>query len=111
MPRIIQLTDLHLTSSPGRRSWGADVWKNLHRALDHVREEMESVDLLVLTGDLANQRRPETYARLREAVGEWIDRLRVLPGNHDNREMVRGAFGDRLIQGSATLNFVTPLGA
>jgi Icc protein len=110
MTRIVQLTDLHLTAEVRSRSWGADVWTNLRRALDHVRSELGTVDLLVLTGDLANQRRPETYARLREAVGEWIDRLHVLPGNHDNREMVRAAFGDRLLPGSPTLNFVVPLG-
>ena len=111
MPRIVQLTDLHLTSATDGRSWRADVWTNLRRALEHVRREVGSIDLLVLTGDLANQRRPETYARLREAVGDWIDRLRVLPGNHDNREMVRAAFGDRLIPESATLNFVEELGS
>jgi len=110
MARIVQLTDLHLTSAPDGRSWRADVWTNLRRALEHVRTEVGSIDLLVLTGDLANQRRPETYARLREVVDEWGDRVRVLPGNHDNREMVRAAFGDRLMPGSATLNFVVPLG-
>lgn len=110
MARIVQLTDLHLTAAPEGRSWRADVWQNLRRALGYVRNELGSVDLLVLTGDLANERRPETYARLREAVREWSDRLHVVPGNHDNREMVRAAFGDRLLPGSATLNFVAPLG-
>lgn len=109
--RIVQLTDLHLTAAPGGRSWRTDVWTNFHRTLDHVRREIGVLDLLVLTGDLANQRRPETYARLREAVSEWVDRLRVLPGNHDDREMVRAAFGDRLLQGPASVNFVAELGA
>lgn len=110
MPRIVQLTDLHLTAAPNGRSWRADVWTNLRRALDHLRDAMGRIDLLVLTGDLANQRRPETYARLRDAVSPWSDRLQVLPGNHDDREMVRAAFPDRLLPGSATLNFVTQLG-
>jgi 3',5'-cyclic AMP phosphodiesterase CpdA len=86
------------------------VWTNLRRALGHVESEIGSIDLLVLTGDLANQRRAETYARLREAVDGWTNRLRVLPGNHDDREMVRAAFGDRLMPGQATLNFVARLG-
>lgn len=110
MARIVQLTDLHLTSAPDGPCWRADVWTNLRRALEHVRRELGNVDLLVLTGDVANQRRPETYARLREAVGEWIDRLRVLPGNHDNRDMLRAAFADRLMPRSATLNFVEQVG-
>jgi len=110
MVRIVQLTDLHLTSSPDGRSWRADVWGNLLRALDHVRGELGTIDRLVLTGDLANQRRPETYARLRAAVGDWIDQILVLPGNHDSRPMVRAAFGDRLTTASSTLNFVDSLG-
>lgn len=110
MPRIVQLTDLHLTAARGGRSWRADVWENLRRALEHVRSALGTVDLLVLTGDLANQRRPETYARLRESVAEWKDRLLVVPGNHDHREMLRDAFRDRLLAGSATLNFVARLG-
>jgi 3',5'-cyclic AMP phosphodiesterase CpdA len=110
MVRIVQLSDLHLTAAPDGRSWRADVWGNLRRALEYVRSEVGTVDLLVLTGDLANQRRPETYTRLRDAVNGWADGVRVLPGNHDNREMVRAAFGDRLLQGPATLNFVAQLG-
>ena len=110
MVRIVQLTDLHLTSAPDGRSWGANVWTNFRRVLDHVRREIKNFDLLVLTGDLANQRRSETYAQLRDAVGEWADRLRVLPGNHDNRDMVRAAFGDGLLSDRSTLNFVAPLG-
>jgi Icc protein len=43
-------------------------------------------------------------------VKGWIDELCVLPGNHDDREMVRAAFGDRVIQDRATLNFVVRVG-
>jgi Icc protein len=109
--RIVQLTDLHLTKAPDGRTRGVDVWENLRNVLAQVRRDLGPVDLMVLTGDLANERRPETYARLRETVGEWIDRLRVVPGNHDHREMVRAAFGDRLLRGAGTLNFVEEVGA
>lgn len=111
MTRIVQLTDLHLIASTRPRRGRTDVWANLHRALDHLRRSLGSVDQLVLTGDLANRGHPETYARLRQAVAEWEDRLRVVPGNHDDREMVRAAFGDRFVSGSVSLDFVTTLGA
>jgi 3',5'-cyclic-AMP phosphodiesterase len=110
MARIVQLTDLHLTANPDGRSWRANVWTNFLAALEHVRTALGPVDFLILTGDLANQRRPETYARLREAVAGWGERVRVLPGNHDQRELVRAAFSDRLLSGSKTLNFVTRAG-
>lgn len=111
--RIVQLSDLHLTSALERRAWGASVWDNLRRALDHVRG-LGRTDLLVVTGDLANERRPETYARLREAVGEWGDVVRVVPGNHDDRDMLRSAFADRLMlpdaRGAPKVRFVAPVG-
>jgi 3',5'-cyclic-AMP phosphodiesterase len=105
MPRIVQLTDLHLTSSPSRRVWGSDVWRNLRATLACIRATLEPFDFLVLTGDLANQRRPETYQRLRETMQPWADRLHVLPGNHDDRELLRAAFPERLLD-RTTLNFL-----
>jgi 3',5'-cyclic AMP phosphodiesterase CpdA len=109
--RIVQFTDLHLSASLDGRSWGADAWGNVRRALDHVRTSLGTVDRLVLTGDLANRGRPDVYARLRDAVGDWVDRLQLVPGNHDNREMVRAAFSDRFPIGNASLNFSMDVGA
>lgn len=107
--RIVQLSDLHLTADEGGRVWGAEPWANLRRVLDALAAG-PSPDLVVLTGDLANQRRPETYGRLREWMAPWRDRLRVIPGNHDHRGMVRETFADRVLAGRVTVNFVQELG-
>jgi Icc protein len=106
--RIVQLTDLHLTAAEGGRTWGSDVWRNLDAMLDHLRA-LEPFDLLVLSGDLANQRRPATYARLRERLHAFAGRLRVLPGNHDSRRLLRAHFGDLLLEGAPAANFVHEL--
>jgi len=107
--RIVQLTDLHLTAAAGRSTWGSDVWGNLQRTLDHLRAHYSDLDLLVLSGDLANQRQPATYARLRATLAPWLERVVVLPGNHDNRAMLRAAFHDRMVPGRSTVNFVTTI--
>ena len=103
--RILQLTDLHLTATRKQRVWRADVWANL----DHVLDDLGGVgafDRLVLTGDLANQRDPRTYRALRERLEPWLDRVRVLPGNHDNRQLLREAFPEHVLADRDTVHFV-----
>ncbi|MCA8969587.1 MAG: metallophosphoesterase [Planctomycetes bacterium] len=103
--RIIQLTDLHLTGTKTRRAWGTDVWPNFERALELVRQ-LEPFDALVLSGDLANTGRLRAYEFLREALEPWIDRVHVVPGNHDNRRKLRRVFRDLCVDGAGTVNFV-----
>jgi Icc protein len=107
--RIVQLTDLHLHASPQGR--GAANWHGFERALAHVRANCGQVDQLVLTGDLASKRRPETYARLRAALAPWENRVRVLPGNHDSRPMLRASFHDMLGCEPQHAAFLAPLGS
>lgn len=89
--RIVQLTDLHLPPDAA-----APAWANLRRVLEHLGRHEATPDLLVLTGDLVARRRAASYARLREALGAYRGRLRVLPGNHDSRRMLLAEFGDLL---------------
>lgn len=108
MPRILQLSDLHLTPKFERRAWRADVWAGLHRALVEA-ERLEPIDRLVLSGDIANRPSRRAYSRLREALSPWLDRVRILPGNHDGRRALCEVFADRLESGSA--NFIDTVGA
>lgn len=106
--RIIQLSDLHLTARIGDRTRGSDVWGNLDAVLRQLHAQ--AVDLLVLSGDLANQRRLATYVQLRQRLQPFEGRLRVLPGNHDSRRLLRRVFGDVLVPDLASANFVVELG-
>jgi Icc protein len=108
--RIVQLTDLHLTRAIGGTARGQDVWRNLRLALADVRANREPLDVLVVTGDIANQRSPATYAQLAELLQPWRGRLRVLPGNHDSRALLREAFADLWLPECRSANFVMTLG-
>lgn len=104
MPRVVQLSDLHLTA--GGRARRTDVWAGFHRVLQAL-PDCEPFDRLVLTGDLANRASVATYRRLAAALAPYRDRLLPVPGNHDGRAALRAGFGDLL---GARFGFATTLG-
>ena len=106
--RIAQLSDLHLTAARGKNAWRSPVWESFERALECLGHEGE-FDRIILTGDLANVRKPATYSRLREVLTPMLDRTRLIPGNHDSRRLVAETFGDRILAGRGTVNFVDSL--
>jgi Icc protein len=53
-------------------------------------------DHVVVTGDHAHDDLPETYAAVRQVLEPFLDRLWLLPGNHDDRATLRSVFGDRI---------------
>lgn len=59
-----------------------------------LRIELPRADRLIVTGDLAHDEQRETYVAIRELLGEWIEKLRVVPGNHDDRDSMRLLLGD-----------------
>lgn len=93
MPRIVQLTDLHLFCDRARLK-NVPTWETLRDVCRHVKTHAGKWDLLVLTGDLAHDELAETYELLREELGDWLPRCRLVPGNHDNRAGLRTVFSD-----------------
>ena len=111
MPRLIQLTDLHLLCDPLARLKGVPIWETFREVLDHIKNNAGEWDLLVITGDLAHDELTETYQRLREELGDWLPRCRLIPGNHDNRHGLRQVFPDILCHSAGEfLSFQKKLG-
>lgn len=94
--RILQLTDLHLFEDPAERLMGIPTRELLLSVLEHVQMFGGQVDHLVVTGDHTHDEAPETYRAVRSALEPWGDRLWLVPGNHDDRAVLRTAFPDRI---------------
>ena len=73
---------------------GADVWGSFDAVLDDVAERHPDFDLLAITGDVAQDEQLSTYLRLRTVLGSrgWLDRTRLIPGNHESRQLMSEAF-------------------
>lgn len=85
--RILHLSDTHLTAT-GFDADGVDAAGSLKRILADVRH-LEALDLVIVSGDIADDGSAAGYAAAREIVGDFAAR-RGIPhvyttGNHDDR--------------------------
>ena len=80
--RVIQITDLHLKTTPGSRLWGADVDASLNAVLAHIQERQPAADFVLATGDLVGDE-PSAYRRLLQTLEPLGLPVYCLPGNHD----------------------------
>ena len=88
--RIVQLSDLHLSSQP---LYGVvDTLGALDMALQRLTAG-PAPDLLLLSGDLVSSGRREEYALLCSRITALPFPCALLPGNHDDRDNLRAAFG------------------
>jgi 3',5'-cyclic-AMP phosphodiesterase len=88
--RIAQITDLHMTAGPPEPG-GYDAAAALGAVLEQV--ERLRPDLVLLTGDLAADGRPEEYRRLCAVVSGFGVPIAAVPGNHDARAAFAGLAG------------------
>lgn len=93
MPRrIVQITDCHLFADPQQPLRGIVTRPRLVAVLDDIRRRVSELDLLVLTGDTAHDEAASTYDAVVELLTDWCDRVRIIPGNHDDRGCLRTCF-------------------
>ena len=92
--RLLQLSDLHVSRDADSRIRGIPTQITLEEVVDWLREEESRVDRLVITGDITNDEHPDSYTAVRGLLEPWLDRLAIVPGNHDDRSVMREVFGD-----------------
>ena len=104
--RILQLTDLHVFKDPATRLKGIPTFELLNDVVEFIRTSGETFDYVVVTGDHTHDELPESYSAVRSVLNPWIDRLFQVPGNHDDRAVLRSVFGDRIAgEGDDRVNF------
>lgn len=91
---IAQISDLHVLADGAALGGQVDTHAALAAAIDHIGALDPRPDLVLATGDLAQDGLPEDYALLRTAFDGLAMPVYVIPGNHDNRNHLRAAFAD-----------------
>lgn len=97
---IAQMSDLHVAAS-GANEFGIDAAAGVARCLAHLAALELAPDLLVLSGDLADEGSAAEYARLRAMLEPVRVPVCLMPGNHDRRGALRAAFAGHGYLGSA----------
>jgi 3',5'-cyclic-AMP phosphodiesterase len=97
---LAQISDTHVRADDG----GAAA-RQLTKALQQARDYRANV--ILITGDLANDERADEYALFAEAIAGAHAPVFVLPGNHDHRDRIRVALpAHQYLGASGPLSFV-----
>lgn len=106
---ILQLTDLHLMADPNAILRDVCTRQSLIDVLqlvkDHSQSKSSNFDYILITGDLTHDERVESYEALRDVLGDWLPRCRLIPGNHDDRALIRQVFPELIPVDRELVNF------
>lgn len=97
--RVVQITDLHLRNRPeARLDWGLSRTfvrpeTTLAEVLDEIAYGVPSVNLVLATGDLAQDPSPAVYERLARTLSTAACPVQCLPGNHDHDDLLQEILG------------------
>lgn len=91
--RVLQLTDTHLCGEAGGTLLGMDTDHSLQAVINLALAEQPTTDLVLGTGDLADNGAPQAYARLHTYFAQFPCDSFWLPGNHDDREVMVASGG------------------
>jgi 3',5'-cyclic-AMP phosphodiesterase len=90
--RIAQISDTHLKPQGGLAYQAADTAAALSKVVDHLNRLMPAPDVVILTGDIADDGRIESYQLARELLTPLRMPLFMVPGNHDHKDRLATAF-------------------
>ena len=84
--KLIHITDIHITKKD-REVVGKRPGDNFQNCLQHIVEHHSNADLCVITGDLTHWAESDAYAYLKELIADFPIPLRLMLGNHDDRDV------------------------
>lgn len=87
--RIAQITDIHLTEHDGDTLQGVDTGESLRRVLAAISALSPQPSLIIASGDLVQTANSRSYSRLKSIFCDTNIPVYVLPGNHDDAEMMQ----------------------
>ena len=90
---LVQISDTHI-DAPDKLVYGHfDTAAMLTRAVGVINAMDPAPDLVLHTGDIASHGDANQYATFKDIADKLTAPLVLMPGNHDNRDALRTAFG------------------
>ena len=91
---IAQITDLHVTLRGKPLQGRVETAAYLEKAVAKLRAMKPNPDVVLITGDLVDNAAAAEYQLLRSIIAPLIMPVYLIPGNHDDREVLRREFAD-----------------
>ncbi|MFA9459472.1 3',5'-cyclic-AMP phosphodiesterase [Thiohalorhabdus methylotrophus] len=88
MTKIVQITDTHLFAEAHGRLGEVDVDASLTAVLAAVRRDHGDAELVLASGDLAQEEVAASYTRLDEHLAALPAPVYCLPGNHEDKALL-----------------------
>jgi len=83
---LVQITDPHLHARPEGTLLGMNTENSLKLIVDRVQQEVKDIDLIIATGDIAQDSSIQAYNNFLSFLAPLKAPMRWIPGNHDSRE-------------------------
>ncbi|HYW19219.1 MAG TPA: 3',5'-cyclic-AMP phosphodiesterase [Nodularia sp. (in: cyanobacteria)] len=80
---IAQVTDTHLFASENHEMLGMPTIQSFQAVVERLKQLRSEVDLLLLTGDLSGDGKPDSYDNLQTLLNPLQIPAYWIPGNHD----------------------------
>lgn len=91
---ITQISDMHLRDDGIPLKQKVDTDAALDAAIDHINAWDRVPDCVLATGDLVQKAKRQDYGNFRRKLDRLKAPYYVIPGNHDDRDLMRATFGD-----------------
>lgn len=82
---LVQITDPHLHAGSEGTLLGMNTEASLSLVVDLVKEEVQDIDLILATGDIAQDSSLGAYEKFKRMIAPLNAPARWIPGNHDDR--------------------------
>lgn len=70
--RILQITDTHLFAEKHETLLGVNTWESYQAVLEAIRAQQYEYDLIVATGDLAQDQSAAAYQHFAEGIASFV---------------------------------------
>ncbi len=102
---VAQISDLHIKAESGQYFSGYDTEYAFHSILQKISEQHPQLDLLLITGDLAQDPCHASYNRIYQTLKQYPFRCICLPGNHDDFNLMQQIFCDEKINCNPVIHY------
>ncbi|MCG8475228.1 MAG: phosphodiesterase [Cytophagales bacterium] len=96
--KIIHLSDTHLYENEGELFYGKNPFRALKEVVEFIRKEDPEVDLVVVTGDLSEDRKYTSYVLVDSLLKKLGKACCWLPGNHDDFSVLPPAIRKKYVK-------------